>query len=120
MTFPLDIWLSWLLPDDQPGDWYQWTVVAAGHVMLGAAAFVPLRLIAGFRSAWAICLGVYVTLELLQLAIGGSLVDGLTDALFVVGGMTMASEATKREPFGFTVVVVILTAAAMVGIGLRL
>ena len=111
---------EWLMPDAQPGDWYQWTLVAAGHVMLGAAGFTALRLPLGHVAAWGACLGVYLVLEALQIAVGDGIVDGLTDALFVVGGMAMAGEAMKRDPYGFGVVVGFMTLAALAGIGIRL
>jgi hypothetical protein len=110
---------EWLMPDAQPGDWYQWTLVAAGHVMLGAAGFTALRLPLGHVAAWGACLGIYLVLEALQLAVGGGIVDGLTDALFVVGGMAMAGEAMNREPYGFCVVVAAMTLAGLTGVAIR-
>lgn len=111
---------EWLMPDAQPGDWYQWAVVASGHLALGLGAYTLVWRIAGPLVAWGLCLGVYLVLEALQLAVGGGIVDGLTDALFVVGGMAMAGEAMKREPYGFVIVVAAMTLAGLTGVAIRL
>lgn len=118
--FPLNLWPTWLLPDDQPADWYQWVLVAAGHSMLGLIAFSLSGRAWGRSAAWALCMIVYVSIEVLQLLLGGTVTDGLTDALFVVGGMALADEATKREPYGFLAVTVMMAFATALGVGLRL
>lgn len=110
---------AWLMPDAQPGDWYQWAVVASGHLALGLGAYTLVWRIAGPLVAWGLCLGCYLLIEALQLAIGGGLLDGLTDALFVVGGMMAASEALKREPYGFVIVVAAMTLAGLTGVAIR-
>lgn len=111
---------EWLMPDAQPGDWYQWAVVASGHIAIGLGAYTLVWRVAGPLVSWGLCLGFYILIEALQLAIGGGLLDGLTDALFVVGGMTAASEALKREPHGFVVVVAAMTLAGLTGVANRL
>ena len=111
---------GFLMPDDQPGDWYGWTTVAYSHSMLGLTALAPLRWTLGRDVAWSICLACYIVLELLQLAVGGSLLDGLTDALFVVSGMMLANEALRQSRGGFLVTVGFITAAVIVGIAVRL
>lgn len=119
MESPLNLLPGWLAPDDQPGDWYQWAVVASGHLALGLGAYTLVWRIAGPLVAWGLCLGLYLVIEALQLAVGGGLLDGLTDALFVTGGMMAASEALKREPYGFAVVIAFMALAGLAGVAIR-
>lgn len=110
---------DFLMPDAQPGDWYQWVVVAAGHASIGVAAMVSLRVLP-VRSAMTLCLSLYLMLEAAQLAVGGDLVDGATDALFVIGGMVMAAGARSGSVRQFDGAALAMMIAAAAGAWLRM
>lgn len=59
---------------------YTWAVVAAGHVLLGAA----------FAWCWPLALPVYAAKEALDLRRGGRWRDGLVDLGFVALGLCYA------------------------------
>ena len=119
MEGPIQLLPDWLMPDAQPDDWYQWVIGAAGHSMLGVTSFVSIREFCGAIVAWVVCLGAYLLLEFVQLFAGGSITDGLTDALFVMGGMVMADEATRKEREGFVQMVGLILLASIFGVGMR-
>jgi hypothetical protein len=115
------IWPSWLYPDAQPGDPYGWVVVACGHVMLGAIFYGLVRTVITRKHARLLAVSAYLAIEAVQyFLLGGDLVDGITDAVFVLGGMALADEALLKEPYGFSLMLVGISIALAMGALLRI
>ena len=70
-----------LTPDDFAGDWYGWLTNQAAHFILGGA----LQLLFGL---WWV--PAYLAVEVAHYAVGGTVIDGVTDTLFVGCGAAVA------------------------------
>lgn len=90
-------------PDAYLNDWYGFATNQAGHVLIiGVGGYILLALLLKLAFWWveyeeihhtisiALVGTIYAAWELLQLTAGGTVLDGLADWTFVMGGSVLA------------------------------
>ena len=103
-----------MTPDAFLNDWYGYATNQSGHFLLGLiAVFFLYMLFRSARRSIALTMVVYTAWEVTQLMRGGTMLDGVEDALFVLAGGLFAAGAVvlKRE---FMLLSLMVTIIAMV------
>lgn len=103
-------------PESFDFDWYGWATNQMGHTFLGVAlALICSRL--KWQHVWVVG---YLAVEIVQFGLGGDLLDGMTDTMFVASGAAIFHALRDNRDSKAAAAFIISWLALSIGVWVRL